>query len=101
MAQKKNPVGRPRTKNLDLPAGQTRSGNPPRVRISAGKNRDDYAYRQAYEEKTGKKLPTNTVLDHADESLASKKNPKAKVKPVSRSANSKAGGGIRHTKGKK
>ena len=97
----KRPVGHPRTVNKDLPRGQTRSGKPPRVRVSAGSARDEYAYRKAYEEKSGKKLPTNIVLDHADESLASKRNPSAKVSPVTRSENSKAGGGIRHYLAKK
>jgi hypothetical protein len=96
-------------KKLKTPPGTTLSGKPPRLRLTrdipgVGK-RDDYLYRAEYEAKTGKKLPTNTVLDHANESLASKKDPNAKVAPVSRSANSRSGGGLRHhlekKKGKK
>ena len=100
MATKKNPVGHPRTVNKSLPAGLTESGNPPRVRISGGPNRDQYAYRQNYEKKTGKKLSTNEVLDHARDTLSAKKNPNAEVKPVTRSQNSKADGGLRHPGGK-
>ena len=101
----KRPVGHPRTVNKDLSPGLTRSGNPPRVRISGAAagvgKRDDYYYRAEAEKKLGRKLPENVVLDHANESLASKRSPKAKVRPESRKANSDQGGGIRHKKGGK
>ena len=97
MAAKKRPVGHPRTSNPQLPPGETLSGNPPRPRITAGPKRDQYVYRAKAEARLGRKLPTNTVLDHAVETLASKRNPNAKVTPESRSANSHQGGGLSHS----
>ena len=70
------------------------------MRISGGKDRDEYAYRKSYEDKTGKKLPENTVLDHEKETLAAKRDPKSKVSPTSRSKNSRSDGGVRHKGGK-
>lgn len=87
-------------KKLKTPDGVTYSGKPPRPRLTKdipglGK-RDDYLYRAKVEKRLGRKLKTNEVVDHKDESLAGKKalDPPARVE--SRSANSKQGGGLRH-----
>lgn len=91
----KNPVGRPRTVNKDLAPGLTRSGNPPRVRVSgsaAGK-RDAYQYRQEAEKKLGHPLGYNQVFDHANPDTKGQVNPKGTI--ISRSENSKKDGGLR------
>lgn len=93
MAARKNPVGHPRTVNKDLPAGETRSGNPPRVRISAGAQRDQYQYRVAAERKAGRKFDTNTIVNHVDPNTKADRNPKTTV--ISRSENSRMDGGLR------
>jgi hypothetical protein len=71
----------------------TLSGVPKRPRYTAGPNRDKYVYRADYEKKTGKALDYNTILDHTDPNQ--KSNPKAEVKPISRSSNSKKDANIR------
>lgn len=101
MVAKKRPVGHPRTVNKDLPAGFTRSGDPPRVRVSgsaAGK-RDAYAYRQAMEKKLGRKLTTNEIVDHLDPNTKADLGPKTRV--ISRSENSRNDGNVRKGPGGK
>lgn len=64
-----------------------------RARITAGPNRDKYAYRVAAEKKLGRKLGPNEVVDHAD--LNSKGDVNAKTKVITRHANSVKDGGAR------
>lgn len=95
MAEKKRPVGRPRTVNKDLPAGLTRSGDPPRVRVSgsaAGK-RDDYKYRADAEKQLGRKLTYSEVVDHLNPDTKAEVSPKTRV--ITRSENSKKDAGLR------